>query len=184
MSEPKRTKINISISTWQLWLGLLLYFVITLLSTGILRIILICGLSFVFLILLTVYLYVLYESNRSNKVRNRFRNMKCPKCDKLFFTNNDFSNLKEYSEELNKYIQSILKLLRVESKEFKILKALMERPNTVLDRQNILDLVWGPDVHLTDRTIDTHLAAVRKKLGKAGEMIRSIRGVGYEFGLA
>jgi two-component system alkaline phosphatase synthesis response regulator PhoP len=70
------------------------------------------------------------------------------------------------------------------AKEFKILKALMERPNTVLDRRKILDLVWGPDVHLTDRTIDTHLAAVRKKLGKAGEMIRSIRGVGYEFGLA
>lgn len=69
------------------------------------------------------------------------------------------------------------------SKEFKILKALMERPNTVLDRQRILDLVWGPEVHLTDRTIDTHLAAVRKKLGKAGEMIRSVRGVGYEFGL-
>lgn len=70
------------------------------------------------------------------------------------------------------------------TKEFKILKVLMERPNTVLDRQKILELVWGPDVHLTDRTIDTHLAAVRKKLGKAGEMIRSIRGVGYEFELA
>lgn len=67
------------------------------------------------------------------------------------------------------------------TKEFKILKILMERPNTVLDRQKILDLVWGPTVHLTDRTIDTHLAAVRKKLGKAGDMIRSVRGVGYEF---
>lgn len=67
------------------------------------------------------------------------------------------------------------------AKEFKILKTLMERPNTVLDRQKILNLVWGPTVHLTDRTIDTHLAAVRKKLGKAGEMIRAVRGVGYEF---
>jgi two-component system alkaline phosphatase synthesis response regulator PhoP len=93
-------------------------------------------------------------------------------------TLNTQSHVVEVKSDLGVIIEELT------AKEFKILKALMERPNTVLDRQKILHLVWGPEVHLTDRTIDTHLAAVRKKLGKAGEMIRSIRGVGYEFGAA
>lgn len=67
------------------------------------------------------------------------------------------------------------------AKEYKILKAFMEHPKVVLDRERIIDLVWGQEVHLTDRTIDTHLSAIRKKMGKYGNSIRSIRGVGYQF---
>jgi len=67
------------------------------------------------------------------------------------------------------------------AKEFGLLQALMERPGRVLTREQLLDRVWGDDVSVTLRTIDTHLKRLREKLGAAGELIDTIRGVGYRF---
>lgn len=61
------------------------------------------------------------------------------------------------------------------------LKTLMENTNSILNRETIMNKVWGNEVFLTDRTIDTHLAAVRKKMDSYGKLIKSIRGVGYQF---
>ena len=49
----------------------------------------------------------------------------------------------------------------------------------VLSREDLMYTAMGPDVVVTSRTIDVHMAAIRKKLGGAGVMIRTIRGVGY-----
>jgi len=66
--------------------------------------------------------------------------------------------------------------------EFKLLAALAQNSGHVISRDLLLDLVWGEDVVVTDRAIDTHIANIRKKLGPAGaEMIKSIRGMGYRF---
>lgn len=67
------------------------------------------------------------------------------------------------------------------AKEFGLLQALMERPGRVLTREQLLDRVWGDDVSVTLRTIDTHLKRLREKLGPAGQLIDTIRGVGYRF---
>lgn len=64
--------------------------------------------------------------------------------------------------------------------EFKILKCLVEKPGWVLSREQILNCVWGRDKSIFDRTIDVHIKKLRDKLGKAGKLIKSVRGLGYK----
>lgn len=64
--------------------------------------------------------------------------------------------------------------------EFKLLAAMMQTPRRVLSRTELINRVMGPGIIVTARTIDVHVAALRKKLGHAGVMIRTIRGVGYQ----
>ena len=67
------------------------------------------------------------------------------------------------------------------AKEFRLLETLMTRPGRVQSRQRLLDEVWGSDITVTERTIDTHLKRLREKLGVAGDLIETVRGVGYRF---
>lgn len=67
------------------------------------------------------------------------------------------------------------------AKEFDLLRALMSRPGQVKTRRQLLDEVWGSDITLTHRTIDTHLKRLREKLGEAASFIETVRGVGYRF---
>ncbi len=64
------------------------------------------------------------------------------------------------------------------TKEFDLLRFLAERPGLALSRQQILDGVWGHDWFGDARTVDVHIAQVRKKLGGA-LAITTVRGVGY-----
>jgi len=64
------------------------------------------------------------------------------------------------------------------TKEFDLLRFLAERPGLALSRQQILDGVWGFDWFGDARTVDVHIAQVRKKLGDAAT-ITTVRGVGY-----
>lgn len=65
--------------------------------------------------------------------------------------------------------------------EFRILRALMAASGRVLDRSQLIDLVLGPTVAVTDRTMDVHIVGLRKKLGDAASWVQTIRGVGYAF---
>lgn len=65
--------------------------------------------------------------------------------------------------------------------EFKLLAHLMEYPGRAMTRDQLLDSVWGMDAFVTDRTIDTHVKRLRAKLGKLGERVETVRGVGYRF---
>ena len=67
------------------------------------------------------------------------------------------------------------------AKEFQLLSTLMQRPGRVLTRERLLDEIWGSDVTVTARTIDTHLKRLREKLGAGGHLIETVRGVGYRF---
>ena len=67
------------------------------------------------------------------------------------------------------------------AKEFELLRNLMERPGRVMTRDKLLEEVWGSDVIVTTRTIDTHMKRLREKLGSASDAIETIRGVGYRF---
>ncbi len=63
--------------------------------------------------------------------------------------------------------------------EFRLLHALMRRPGQVFSRDRLIDGAIGEDTAVVDRTIDVHVTALRRKLGKAGPMIETVRGVGY-----
>lgn len=70
--------------------------------------------------------------------------------------------------------------LKLTLTEFKLLVALMQAPKRVLSRDDLIRRVMGPGIKVTARTIDVHVAALRKKLGDFGGLIRTIRGVGYQ----
>lgn len=63
--------------------------------------------------------------------------------------------------------------------EFKLLAELIKAQGQVLTRDKLIDLIQGSDVTVTGRTIDTHIFALRKKIGAWSQHIETIRGVGY-----
>ncbi len=65
--------------------------------------------------------------------------------------------------------------------EFNILLILVSKPGWVFSRNKLLDMLWGEDKIVLDRTIDVHIQKLRKKLGKLGDHIKSVHGVGYKF---
>jgi DNA-binding response OmpR family regulator len=64
--------------------------------------------------------------------------------------------------------------------EFKLFAAMAERRGWVFSRDDLLDRLWGSEKSVVDRTIDVHIANLRKKLKKAGRLIHNVRGVGYK----
>ena len=67
-------------------------------------------------------------------------------------------------------------------KEFELLCLLLENKGIVLSRDRILDRVWGYPFDGESRTVDVHIRTLRQKLGKAGRMVETVRGVGYKMG--
>lgn len=72
---------------------------------------------------------------------------------------------------------------RVEAtlKEYELLVLLMENPNIALKRESILEKIWGSSDKTNERTLDTHIKSIRKKIGKYADNIITIRRVGYRF---
>lgn len=67
-------------------------------------------------------------------------------------------------------------------KEFELLESLMHNEGIVLTRDSLLEEIWGYDFGGETRTIDVHVRTLRQKLGDAGNMIETVRGVGYRLG--
>ena len=66
-------------------------------------------------------------------------------------------------------------------KEFELLEYLMSNIGVALSREKILNNVWNYDYYGDSRTIDSHIKKLRKKLGKKGNHIETVRGLGYKF---
>ena len=71
-------------------------------------------------------------------------------------------------------------------KEFRLLAVLMERPERVFSREQLLDKVWGHGIYVEDRTVDVHMSRLRRALNKGGkdgaarrDIIRTVSGTGY-----
>lgn len=76
------------------------------------------------------------------------------------------------------------KLVDLTPIEFKLLAAFVRNRRIVLTRQQLLDKVWGRDVYVTDRVVDTHIGNLRKKIEidpEAPGLVVSVRGFGYRF---
>jgi DNA-binding response OmpR family regulator len=71
--------------------------------------------------------------------------------------------------------------IELSMKEFELLQYLTDNQNIALSREKILNNVWNYDYFGDSRTIDSHIKKLRKKLGKKGSYIQTIRGLGYKF---
>ncbi|MBN2737792.1 MAG: response regulator [Spirochaetales bacterium] len=65
--------------------------------------------------------------------------------------------------------------------EFDILHFLAEKPGWVFSREQIINAIKGNAYHVTDRSVDVQILGLRKKLGSAGNLVETVRGVGYRF---
>ncbi|MBE6588361.1 MAG: response regulator transcription factor [Ruminococcaceae bacterium] len=67
-------------------------------------------------------------------------------------------------------------------KEFELLCLLMSNQGTVFSRDRILQSIWGYEFDGENRTVDVHIRTLRSKLGESGDIIETVRGVGYKIG--
>lgn len=67
-------------------------------------------------------------------------------------------------------------------KEFELLERLAKKPGIVVTRDALLSEIWGYDFDGETRTIDVHVRSLRQKLGDVGELIETVRGIGYKLG--
>jgi|TARA_B110000495_G_scaffold26779_1_gene19768 two-component system phosphate regulon response regulator PhoB len=72
------------------------------------------------------------------------------------------------------------KLVDLTHTEFRLLHLMMERIGRVQSRENLLVNVWNYDTDIETRTVDNHVGRLRGKLGSKGDMIKTVRGVGYK----
>jgi phosphate regulon transcriptional regulator PhoB len=76
------------------------------------------------------------------------------------------------------------KSIKLTLKEFELLRFLVQNPNRVLSRDQLLDRVWGGETFVTPRTVDVHIRRLRKAIEKEDsnpKWILTLRGVGYKF---
>lgn len=72
-------------------------------------------------------------------------------------------------------------LVEITSADFRLLKALLDHPGQVLDRDRLLDIVQGREAHMFDRAVDNQVSRLRRKMAREGEeqLIQTVRGGGY-----
>ena len=65
--------------------------------------------------------------------------------------------------------------------EFRLLEFFMQHPRRVFSREELLDAVWGPDIHVEPRTVDVHIRRLRKSINAKDELdiVRTVRAAGY-----
>ncbi len=65
--------------------------------------------------------------------------------------------------------------------EFRLLEFFLQHPRRVFSREELLDTVWGPDIHVEPRTVDVHIRRLRKAINGSGELdvVRTVRAAGY-----
>ncbi len=71
--------------------------------------------------------------------------------------------------------------LELTALEFKLLMYFANRPGEVIAREEILNDIWGEDIHVYQRSVDTHVSKLRKKLGSVSHILESVHGSGYKF---
>ncbi len=85
--------------------------------------------------------------------------------------------------DLEKHIVKVNdKVITLTLKEFELLERLAKKPGIVVTRDTLLSEIWGYDFDGETRTIDVHVRSLRQKLGEVGEMIETVRGIGYKLG--
>ena len=93
-----------------------------------------------------------------------------------------FIKFKDLTIDLKGYVVRIAgEKIDLTKTEFDIIALLAKTPNQVFTRARILEQVRDDNYPITERVVDYQVTSIRKKLGKAGEYIKTVRGVGYKF---
>ncbi len=71
-------------------------------------------------------------------------------------------------------------LIELRTQEFEVLKVLAEKPGWVFKREQLLSLAWGFDFYGQTRTVDVHIAQIRRKIQKSAVKIETVTGIGYK----
>ena len=108
-----------------------------------------------------------------SKVKSLLRRKNSEQVQTIIQTNDLIIDRSKYTVKLKGIAISLPR------KEFELLYLLTSSPNTVFTRGKILDIVWGSDVIVGDRTIDVHIRKLREKIGNSS--FKTIKGVGYKF---
>jgi DNA-binding response OmpR family regulator len=111
------------------------------------------------------------------RVRVQLRNVETEK--KSNENSLDFKLLKIEATKCRVFVQN--EEITLTSTEYKILLLLAQKPGHVYTREQFINSIQGENIFVTGRTIDTHIAGLRKKMGDAANMIETIRGIGYRF---
>jgi two-component system, OmpR family, phosphate regulon response regulator PhoB len=71
--------------------------------------------------------------------------------------------------------------LHLDPTEFRLLEFFMQHPRRVFSREDLLDAVWGKDIHVEPRTVDVHIRRLRKSINGQGgfDVVRTVRTAGY-----
>lgn len=85
------------------------------------------------------------------------------------------------TNKLSVFVNKTGETIHLSPFEFRILALLAKRPESIFSRNQILDQIWGANTYVTDRTIDTHIYTLRKKLGEYAALINSVPREGYRF---
>ena len=110
-----------------------------------------------------------------SKVKGLLRRLK--KITENNINNIEFENIKIDREKYKVYISD--KTLNLPRKEFELLYLLASKPDKVFKRDKIMEMVWGGEVIVGDRTIDVHIRKLREKIGD--KYFKTVKGVGYKF---
>jgi len=80
-------------------------------------------------------------------------------------------------------VQRNSRTLHLGPTEFRLLAFFLQHPHRVFSREELLDAVWGPDIHVEPRTVDVHIRRLRKSINGDGELdlVRTVRAAGYAF---
>ena len=97
-----------------------------------------------------------------------------PKPDIIKINDNFIIDINRFEVRINE------KLIDLTATELRLLKLLVEKPGWVFNRDHILSYLWGDDKVVVERTIDVHIKNLREKLQEYGDLIKSVRGVGYK----
>lgn len=101
---------------------------------------------------------------------------------KISSTTKDYIEIEGLKIDVNKHEVTIKnEIIPLTLTEFKILHQLASKPGRVFTRDQLLDAVSGSETFVVDRTIDVHIASLRKKLSAFANRIITIRGIGYKF---
>jgi len=74
--------------------------------------------------------------------------------------------------------------ITLSKKEFDILEYMIKHQDIAIDRNTFLDEIWGMDVYVEDRIVDTFIKTLRQKLGPAKDYVQTVHGIGYRFGVS
>jgi two-component system, OmpR family, phosphate regulon response regulator PhoB len=84
-------------------------------------------------------------------------------------------------DQLSHRVQRNARAVRVGPTEYRLLEFFLRHPRRVFSREEVLDGVWGPDIHVEPRTVDVHIRRLRKAINGPGELdvVRTVRAAGY-----